>query len=390
MKAVLSYMMVFFAAAFYMLLFDRAAGAIMIVFLAVIPAVSVFLTVFTRKKLEFSVVVDDSRIKKNKKSKIQVYVKKNTVLPVPIVSFSVKLGERFRKPEYDTFRFSMSENKHVSIDIDVFPEVFGTAEILIDKIYITDYLGIFKFKTKTRMISEKIYILPEIKEFEDGTEIFRSIYASLPDNDDDETTAFVYGRASFPGYEYREYMPGDSLKKINWKLSSKKDRFYVRMDESAGMTLPDIILDTTPFKETKNDRYALLMEEMIAEGALSLLMMCVNNGIECTFSYQDGGVLKKTLVSSPRDVEELAFDICMTSFEPSDIVLEAEEFSKSTDVSVVYTLDVSEKLAASAEDFVLKGNSVKIIIPEQLSGSTKAVFSDMWTIGEDLVPVRVL
>jgi uncharacterized protein (DUF58 family) len=34
------------------------------------------------------------------------------------------------------------------------------------------------------------------------------------------------------GYEFREYQAGDSLHKIHWKLSAKKDILMVRKDEA--------------------------------------------------------------------------------------------------------------------------------------------------------------
>ena len=243
MKAVLSYFAVLTAAVGYMLLFDHSAGGMMTVFLIVVPVISIILTLIARKRIEFDVIVPGDVLKKKKKDRIIVTAKKNIFLPVPIVSFEVKTSERIAPLKYNVYRFSMSENRKISVDIDIVPEICGIAEVDVTRMYITDYLGIFRFKINNETINRKIYIIPDIYEIEDSGEVLRSIYSTLPDNDDDDDAQPVWGKASFPGFEYRAYMPGDSPKKINWKLSSKKQQLFVRIDESSGMTRPDIIID---------------------------------------------------------------------------------------------------------------------------------------------------
>lgn len=388
MKAVLSYLVVLVSAAFYMFLFDREAGGIMTVFLIVVPLISVILTIATRKKIQFDILSPEETLKKKSTEKISVLIRKNTIFPVPIVSFSFRTSEHFMKPEYDVYRFSMSENRELKIDIPIYPEICGAAEVTVCDMTITDYLGIFRFRLKFPPVSRTLCILPDVTELEDGGEILRSIYSTLPDNDDDDAVSAVIGKSAFPGYEYREYVPGDSLKKINWKLSSKKNQLFVRMDEASGMTLPDIVLDTSEFKADGNRRYAMYLQELITESALSMLVLCIRHGIECTFSYMKDGIKEKYFISSIDDIDRAADRICRIPFTQEGVLIGNSENTKSTDVSVIYTLDITDELAASAEDSILNGNCVKFIIPEQLTGK-EIRMSDVWLLREDHTIYRI-
>lgn len=386
MKSVISYFMVLFSAIVYMILFDRDAGGIMTIFLIVIPFVSVMLTLMAKKKLVFSFESEDDIINKKDFIKFYMKVKKDTILPVPIISFSIKASERFAIPKYDTYRFSMSEDLNIDVEVEVMPEICGPAEITITNVFISDYLGVFKFKIKRAMnMVSKIYILPELKEIQDGGEILRSIYSTLPDNDDDETSKSYLGNSSFPGYEYREYIPGDPLKKVNWKLSSKKNQLFVRMDETSGITLPNIILDTSNPSENENTRDKLKNIEMIIESSLSLLMLCIKNGIQCTYSYKYNDDMRKEDISSLECIERLANTVCRMEFNNNDLILENSGSAKSSDVNIVYTLKLTNDFINSVEQTVLEGNCAKIIMPEFVYGNLNISLSlsDMWLIKED-------
>ncbi len=383
MKAVISYLAVLLSAFGYMVLFDRNAGGIMTVFLMVVPVISVFLTLAARKKMKFEIVTDGNVLNKNKPVTVSVCAVKGTFLPVPVISFEFSVSEHFRKPEYDVYRFSMSENRNISVDIELLPEVCGCAQIRAGKLRITDYLGIFRFKLPVTDLSCSVSVMPELRDISDSSELLRSIYSTLPDNDDDSETTPVYGKTAFPGYEYRAYVPGDSLKRINWKLSSKKNELYVRMDEASGMTLPDIILDTAPYGADFTKRSGLYWLEQVTEGALAVLGMCVKNGIECRFIYPKGGKMVAEDVTSADDIERISCEMISGLNEPAPVCFSDNTSSKSADVSIVCALGVSDETAAAAETSVLSGNSVKFIVPEEIVTEKEPDVPELWMLRED-------
>ena len=45
-----------------------------------------------------------------------------------------------------------------------------------------------------------------------------------------------------PGYEHREYVAGDSPRRVNYKLSAKKQKLMVRLDESNGYATTNLYI----------------------------------------------------------------------------------------------------------------------------------------------------
>lgn len=78
----------------------------------------------------------------------------------------------------------------------------------------------------------KIKIMPNIPDTGSQTELLKatSENASFDDNES-ESDENALGLTGVPGYDHRQYEIGDPLKRINWKLSSKRDELMVRLDE---------------------------------------------------------------------------------------------------------------------------------------------------------------
>ncbi len=388
MRALISYFIVFLSSVMYMLLFDKEAGGIMTVFITITPIISLILTCLTKNKLSFSLNTDSSLADKNKVLKCYVNISKDTVLPVPIVSFDINHSERFEKLKQNVYRFSMSENKNLRISIDIIPQICGPGNISVSNIYITDYLGIFKFKiNRYDMINTDIFIRPDMKEMEDSGDLLRNLYNDLCDNDDDDMNESISGRSTFPGYEYREYVAGDSLKRINWKLSTKRNKLYVRKDEAAGITIPDIIIDGFDVSFDMDITQKLCMQQKLIESSLALLLLCVKHGIECTYSYMHNGTAKKETVDSVEQIELLCSEMASYSFENEKYDIISREKTKSTDVNIIYTLSYNNIVAENVRKISLNGDNAKVIIPSQLiSGVTGQ--EDVWCINDDYSIIR--
>ncbi|SCG82194.1 hypothetical protein DW1_0583 [Proteiniborus sp. DW1] len=83
----------------------------------------------------------------------------------------------------------------------------------------------------------------------------------------------------------REYRAGDPVKAIHWKLSAKKDTPIIKEFESYGDTYATIFLDNES-KYFINDIDRLL-EDKIADSALSIVSYCLSQGIDVSLETQD-------------------------------------------------------------------------------------------------------
>lgn len=110
----------------------------------------------------------------------------------------------------------------------------GLLELRVKKLRIYDYLGLFSFRLPipepARLITEPVPVDPGPLTLPEGAGIIpHSGTPSRKDNSED--------------YDLREYRPGDPLRSVHWKLSSKWDNLIVREPAETAVPLPLLTVD---------------------------------------------------------------------------------------------------------------------------------------------------
>jgi len=386
MKAVISYFIVLLSALVYMIFFDARSGSVMLFFLLITIFVSVFLTIKVKKRINVSFVTDEGTLKKKAKANAYINVVKDTFLPLPIVTVTLGHSAGIMDTEYTQYRFSMSEKKNLKIEFDFIPEFSGPAQISIDKVEIADYLGIFKLKLKNiRKIIREVYVSPDIPEIESNSELLKIILDSVTESDDDDAVT-ISSLPGLPGYEYREYVPGDSLKRINWKLSSKKNQLFVRLDETAGVNIPNIVLANC--SSESSDRNELALSDRITESALALARICALSGVGCTLSYYEEDDVVTEEIFSTEDAYRVAENISHIYFKNQRFEIRKEEKKKSSEMNIIFAPEINGFISSYAEHLVSSGNMVRFVIPNDHVGNASSGNSDVWLVNDDYSIVR--
>ena len=110
----------------------------------------------------------------------------------------------------------------------------GLLELRADKVKVCDYLGLFTLRLKppvpARIVCRPVPAQCKPVEAPDGKGVRPS-------------SKNASRRGPGEDYELREYRPGDPLRSVHWKLSSKWDELIVREREDAVTPLPLLTLD---------------------------------------------------------------------------------------------------------------------------------------------------
>lgn len=128
----------------------------------------------------------------------------------------------------------------------------GINRLNLDLISIRDFAGLFNLKIPVGQEAKKA-VLPKIVDYS-GPEIIPSV---LPSDDEDAEEGVTVVKGGLPGCEHRDYIPGDSPKRINYKLSAKRNRLLVRLDESAGFAATNIFIAENGLPECCEQAFAL-------------------------------------------------------------------------------------------------------------------------------------
>lgn len=155
----------------------------------------------------------------------------------------------------------------------------------------TDALG-FITKSIKWDLSATAAVLPELKPYE-GAPLNPKL---IPDEDDEEQEETVQNAlfGGVPGCEYRGYQPGDSPRKINYKLSAKRHEILVRRDESTISGTTRIFIKSSCYPDS-------------AETALSMAGEIVRRGGAAEIYHLDDSYRAASLTTLDKLREWLAF-----------------------------------------------------------------------------------
>ena len=316
MGTILSIISIAVALLIFTFYIDGDIGVVIIAFMVFAPLVSGFFAWYGRKRTV--VTFDcDGFVKKGSKLKVNVNVEKNGFFPLGIIEIRLAASEVFGNID-KLYKLSIIKGNSKSFSVEVDANTGGNGSIFVSSVRSCGFLGFAGFNIKSQLPPPKsVGVIPEIPDAKTSSKLFRSIADSVMTSDDEEKndSAQLFSATTTPGYEHREYEAGDPLKRVNWKLSAKKNQLMVRLDEAASAVQPVIALDLFRAKGVKAED-AILREERIICSAFGLLSALIKNGIASTFVYYGAsGEVVSESVDNPDYPSQLLLKVLAASVE---------------------------------------------------------------------------
>lgn len=294
----------------YMLFLDEESGVIIFAAMLLVPLISLILTMIARSGIQLKITSSAEQISKGEEIILTISVTKKTVIPAPFIDLVLLVPASFNENTViDTYRIAMSINKNTEIRIPMCGIISGRYYVGLHRATISDYLSIFRFNiNEASMTICPVDIIPNVSSENDCSDVFSELTAHVSYSDEDEATSSVYTVNASPGYEHREYVPGDPLKRVNWKLSSKRGAMMIRLDEAPAIVRPVIILDYL-LKARPDIKEVLLEYERCCEAMLSLVDLCARQSVECKVFFSDGMQIHKAETDNHDSVKRLALQL---------------------------------------------------------------------------------
>lgn len=302
-----------------------------------LPLVSLALMLLSRRGLSINLTVPGTAEKDNA---VLTYRFENTsLLPVARLAFRVHLENQMSGSQKDrTISTTVGGKKQASASLAIKDGKVGTVIISTKEIRVYDAFGLFALK-KPDLADRATVIYPHMRE--------AAVYMEKPIETTGDGRRYSPDR---PGqdvseiFALREYAPGDEVRKIHWKLSSKIDKMMVR-DFSLPFNYSVFLL----MELTRGSEDAV---DAVAELYLSLSRALLEGGINHNLAWYDAGdsAFHVRELDDFEDLDLAAAEV-LSSFaaEKSGIALDyygasAYRTQKNTLVYVVSAPDV-EKIA---------------------------------------------
>lgn len=373
LKTVVSYISLLAILLLYTFFLDGDSGTIMLAFFIFVPLISLILTLIARRNISAQLLCKETMTEKNSELSYRIILKKRTLFPVPFIIAVTEVSPHFYDKGEDTVKVSMSVKKGVSFEKSVSSVFCGNGKIILKAVYISDYLNLFTFRVRNVSDICSVNILPEIHEINSAGTVFRAVSDVMrnDENDDESENSSMFGMAAFPGYEHREYIPGDPLKRINWKLSSKKNKYMVRLDEKISSVRPSIVLDLSQCRENNSENTAA--REHLIEGCLSFMNFCIEQGLECSFSYYENSQWYTEMISSQSDIEDIAVKVSVLP-DISDKNHFPDEIIYGNGITVSFIQKYSPETENAVCTAIQSGGSIFTVVSEK----TPYVSENLW------------
>ncbi len=348
MGSVISALAIAFLLYIFTFFMDGDIGIVLISFMVIAPLTSLAFALGGRKRARIFLGCDGF-VKKGSKLKVTLTVEKSGFFPLGIIELHTSATEVFSGAK-DIYRLTVIGRDSKSFTYELDAKIGGNGSIAVAEAYSCGFLGFLKFRLTAPPPPEiSVGVIPEIPEASGASGLVRAISDSVVTSDEEESsdTALLFSAATAPGYEHREYEQGDPIKRINWKLSVKKDKLMVRLDEAVASVQPVIALDL--YRKGAASAEVLADEERIICSAFALISILVKQGIACTLLYFSGsGEIVSEDVETPDRTEQLLLKVVAAKALPEKRIKIA---NTSACACVIASTDLGAELEALASGF---------------------------------------
>lgn len=356
-------------------LFNLNENYILLYMLLLVPIADFIYFILVKNKCEVQIISEKEVITRGEENKYSLIIENKGNITIPFVDYSMNINNKFSSNKTISKRVAVDSSKSFINTFFLTSEHIGLANIIVPQISVSSIFGFFD---KRYQINKEINttILPDYKEIS-------NVYQALEiggglDLEDEVNRSAFQGE---PGYEYKDYIEGDPLNRVNWKLSSKQNKLMIRKSISGSKLTKSILLDYG----VEDNKEMLDSIDLITETYLSLVLALVKREYEVEVILKNEAY-KEVYMENEQDVEEMRIEVGKYKFSTNN-----EERFADIDVDklmasdfIVVTIKKDECLRRFVNRLEEKGIEVLVI-----SNDCKKIFEREAYISDTYVLERI-
>ena len=216
-------------------------------------------------------------IVKNSTGVLTVAIQNNTFLPLGSVDVVVRANEyAIEVLENQTVPINPFGRRRLEIPFEI--KYRGHYNFGLAAIQVADMTGLFRLTRvfdATKMITS-LPLVADISNFPLAMNMMTQASSRHDIRDEDYSTIS----------DIRQYLPTDSIKRVHWKLTAKRNEWLVKTFQSNALSLVSIILDIS--RTNPDPSQTLAIEDAMVENALGLAKFCLSRAMPVDFITTDG------------------------------------------------------------------------------------------------------
>ncbi|MCL1862822.1 MAG: DUF58 domain-containing protein [Defluviitaleaceae bacterium] len=296
--------------------------------LILLPTASYITMYFLLRKLRVS-VAQPASVMKGTEAMLIVNIHNKTFLPIVGADITIVTDEyAITVSDFSVVDIAPFGNAELEIPFQI--EYRGHYAFGAESVRVSDFTGLFKLRRGlgADMTVTALPAVVDISHFPLAMNLMTQASSRYDVRDEDYSTIS----------DVRQYLPTDSIKRVHWKLTAKRNEWLVKNFSSNALNLVTLILDSTTLDLDPRETYAL--EDALVENAVSIAKFCLNKGMPVDFLT--GG--QKIAAKSPTDFDVIYQNAAQLSFESTDChAILTHELNEATGYvnAVIITADLT-------------------------------------------------
>lgn len=341
----------------------------------------VTLVISLRKNVSLSVDMNRTMLYKKESVTLRIKLKNRSLIPVPMVRIKLAEPKNLSGEASSAYVVSIPPRTERVIEVTYSAKVWGVCFIGIESAALYDFMGFFRFAMPFSEGLCEIRVFPDVPEIPGDAPLLRTAAEAAKFSDESEDTKENDGFTRFggmPGYTHKDYEDGDPVRRINWKLSSKRDKYMVRLDDEIESIQQTIVLDACGGED-------VFENERAVEGMLAAALGLLKCGFETTVLCRFGGTFMSFEITEPADISALQTKLAEYSFASQPYKDERIPVDTLTESGggkgiILYTPLFDKKLTAE-----ISAASERGVTTVAVSSDTVSVGSayQVWRLNED-------
>jgi uncharacterized protein (DUF58 family) len=282
-------------------------GYLPVLVAALLIIVSYLYVVWMKHAIVFEENSDFSNCKRGSSSGFAIWIKNKSPLVFPKLEIFFYISDLFGgEDDVTSTVITLAPFEERMFEFDVRFEHIGTYEAGLNKVVMQDLFGFFQ-KTLDNSSRYKVQVSPKVYDLE-KLKISNKAFTESRN---------MLQPVSMDGSDYtgvREYVIGDPIKSIHWKLSARTEHYMTRQFESYGNSGVSIIMDfQCPLYDSES---MMSVFDSVVETALSAEYYGRRNGMEAELVYiNKHGARKRYITRSSTKPFDLITDLPAISAE---------------------------------------------------------------------------
>lgn len=323
------------AAVIFALFLSGRIGWFLVITIISAPILSVLTAYVCSKKINVGANVGYVSLCKGDSCNVTVNVVNDFFLPTPTVLIEMADHPAVKCIE-KCYSVSVMPYSTEEISAGYTAKICGPSQIGIKAARVSDYFGIVSFPLKSidnTSIVHTVAVIPDAAEINENDVVIRkaSILSAQADDSEETIESSFLAFGGFPGYDTREYVPGDPLKRVNWKQSVRRNRLMVRADEETACSEISVILDSVFRTESVNlnaccqellcseEECISLIAQAAVENALGYALKLMDGLFKVNFFMNRDGEWEVYKLNDENDITLLKTELAFYRFADTDV-----------------------------------------------------------------------